>query len=628
MPQSSKENLFTILLLILLGMGVYFNSLDGQFLWDDNHFIKNNAIIKDFVYLPKIFTESMGSGSYGQSFYYRPIQELTYMVDYHLWKWDVRGYHLTNILIHVLTAISVYILILTLSGNQKIASLASLLFVIHPIHSEAVNALAGRGEPLTALFMLISIIFYIKNVDSTASCATGETRGPGDAVLARGVGLGHVPRASGGPNGRPLTHNLNFWGILLSYLLALLTKENTVVLPLLLLAYHFCYRKHITIKHILPIVIALFLYALIRIFVAHSMSSIQQQIVGGWSRLPSFFAAFVQYWRLLILPFDLHFDYGQKVYPWNDGMAILGATTFVLLAIYGIYRRKDNALISFSISWFLLTLLPYTNFYLLYSYMAEHYLYFPSVGFFIMVTNIIYAFQKNNFYLFLSRALITILLMFYGALTIHQNHYWHDPFTFYARTIHYSPQNWILYNNLGNEYAKIGDKANEIKSYQKSIELNPNYALAYRNLGVTYLDLEKLPEAEASLKKSLELDSAVVETYNVLGVVYKKMGKIRESIELFENSIRINPDYTRGYCNLGAVYFETKEYEKAMAYLQKAIETDRNNPDAYYNLGLTYFVLGRKEEARKLFQKTIQINPSHQKAKFHLGIIDQKISIK
>ena len=151
-----------ILLIIFLGFIVYGNSLNCEFVFDDVGIVKNNAYIKDFSFTKKFFIENITSEE--NSYFYRPLVMISYAIDYSIWKLNVRGYHLTNIMLHGLVALAVYWLINILFGNRFVALLTSMVFVIHPIHTETVTYISGRSDCLAGLFMILSFIFYIKRL--------------------------------------------------------------------------------------------------------------------------------------------------------------------------------------------------------------------------------------------------------------------------------------------------------------------------------------------------------------------------------------------------------------------------------------------------------------------------------
>src|SRR4030043_268288 len=151
-----------LLTLCISGIFIYSGSLKGEFILDDDYFILSNPYISDWSHLPEIFTQSLCRHHQLESCYHRPLQILTHMVDYSLWGFHATGYHFGNILFHILVSLTLYWLLTILFRNQTLSFLASLLFIIHPVHTEVISYIAGRSEPMAGLFILLSLVFYIK----------------------------------------------------------------------------------------------------------------------------------------------------------------------------------------------------------------------------------------------------------------------------------------------------------------------------------------------------------------------------------------------------------------------------------------------------------------------------------
>ncbi|HQP11123.1 MAG TPA: hypothetical protein PKV41_07065, partial [Candidatus Omnitrophota bacterium] len=230
-PRSSvrKKNVFwSVILIVVLGFAVYAGSIPGEFIWDDEHLVSDNLYIRDWSNLPKFFTEGMAAGADAPTLYsfYRPVQMITYALDYSVWKLDPRGYHFTNIILHVLAALAVFWLITILYKNLGLALLTSLFFVVHPVHTEAVSYIAGRADSLSVLFMLGCFIFYIKALASDKK--------------------------------------VHYALMILSYTLAILSKELSLILPILLLLYHYAFKQQIKSKVFLPVLTINIVYIILR----------------------------------------------------------------------------------------------------------------------------------------------------------------------------------------------------------------------------------------------------------------------------------------------------------------------------------------------------------------------------
>lgn len=553
---SQRRAIFLAILLIVgLGFSIYANSLNGKFLWDDDVLVRDNVYIRNWSNSSKIFIKDIGIGGGRLYHFYRPMQTLSYMIDYSFWKLDVRGYHFTNILLHILVALAIYWLTNILFADDILSLLASLLFVTHPIHTEAVSYISGRADSLVGIFILLAIIFYIKYLRS-----------------------------------EKITMFIFSW---LSFMFAILSKEYGLILPLLLGIYHIVFKVKFKTKQFLLILSATIPYIFLRFIAYNSLltppvyfqTTIFQRVIG-------FFAAFTDYLKLLILPFNLHMEYGYKLFNIFNPKVIFGVGLLALLLRWAFKIRNKNKLIFFSITWFFITLIPQSNLYPVNAYMAEHWLYLPSIGFFLILGHelsyLYRAKQKGS-----AIPLLLSLTFFYSFLTIRQNNYWKEPIAFYKRTLEYAPHSWRVLSNLGKAYQLIDkDKHKEeiIGLYERAIENNPNYVEAYNNLCFLYYELGENDKAISSCKKAIEINPNYAKAYNNLASAYKEINKLEDAVTCYKKAIELNPEYANAYNNLGLVlYTDYKRKEEGMDLFKKAVAIDPDFADAHNNLAVAYY---------------------------------------
>ena len=480
---------FAIAIIIILGAGVYFNSINGEFVYDDKGLVRDNVYITNPAYIPKAFTENIFSGSGVKSSFYRPLQMFSYTMDHIFWKKESRGYHVTNIALHILVALALYWFISLMFQDALLSLFASLMFVVHPIHTEAVSYIAGRADPMAALFMLLCFICYLKGLRLAVLC----------------------------------------------YALALLSKETALVLPFLLLLYP--NRKR---SLFLPIASLSVLYIILRLTVLKHVLFAAPAGTTLVERIPGFFVAIANYMRILIAPFGLHMEYAEPPFSMGNPLAIFGALVVLFLLAFAVKARKNNKLIFFSIMWFFIALIPVSNLFPINSHMAEHWLYVPSIGFFILLA-----------YFTLSRRLIAVLLIaLYLVLTINQNAYWKGPISFYERTIKYAPQNARICTNLATNYITQGKMDEAIALYKRAIKANPAFAEAYNNLGNIYNSRGKKKEAISLYEKAISINPNYTDAYNNLGVVHYELGKTKEAKVFYEKALELNPHHTNARNNL------------------------------------------------------------------------------
>ncbi|MDB4349740.1 tetratricopeptide repeat protein [Omnitrophica bacterium] len=543
-------------LIILLGLAVYANSLDGEFLWDDLHLIEENVHIKDWSNISDIFTKDTRGVSGGRTFYHRPIQMLTYMVDHFLWGLNVNGYHLTNILLHIMAALCLYWLINILYSDRALSLITSALFVVHPVHTEAVAYISGRTDPLAAFFILLCIISYMKHLAS------------------KGAGAYSI--------------------MLLSYALALLSRESSLVLPLLLFLCYYSFfgintsilatEKRVAHKQLLPILAITFIYIFLRFTVLSSLLPDTSTNATLFKRTPGFFAAIIDYIRILFLPVDLHMEYGNKLFSIIDPKVILGVSISSLLLVYAFKKKSSDSLVSFSICWFFMALLPVSNIYPVGAYMAEHWLYLPSIGFFLILAKSLLRLYRTERFKIVAVGLLIVLLTFYSYLTVKQNSYWREPITFYKRTLRYAPKSWKTYNNLGMVYSSMDNNRDAVRMFEKAIEVNPKNVEAYYSLGHIYYNTDRMQEAISQFKKAIEIDPEHVRAYNSLGVVHASINAREEAIRLFKKALEIGADYAPAHRNLAKAYYDKGQYNLAAKHCYKAIELGYEVPIEFAEL--------------------------------------------
>lgn len=569
-----------IIIIIILGFIVYSNSLKGEFIYDDLILIRDNQYIRAFHYLPEILSKDMGEGGSAKFYFYRPIQTLAHMLDYSFWKFNVKGYHLTSVLLHVLAALAIYWFINILYGKWLLSFFTSLLFVAHPINTEAVCYISGLSDPLSLVFMVACLIFYIKSLYSKNMALY---------ILA-----------------------------LLSFVFALLSKENAVILPLLILLYHYAFGKNLKIKKLILFFGILIAYILLRLTILGSLVRSPLTIAGLLERVPLFFAAVVDYLRLLLLPFDLHMEYGNKLFKITDIKVILGLIISSALIIFAFIKRKNNAMLFFAIAWFFITLLPVSNIYpIANSFMREHYLYVPALGFFLILSGLLCYPLKNKILAFFLRLCTIALLIFYSYLTVKQAEYWKEPTAFYTRTLKYVPDNELMYTNLGVIYFSAGKMRDSFAAFQKLAEINPNNAGAYNGLGIVYNVTGEREKAIAMFKKAITLDPRFIYIYYNFAKVFFATGKTEEAIALYKKIIEINPKAAEAYYSLGKIYKDSKE--KALVMFQQAIEADPDYLQAYIELSKLYNSIGKTDEMASLYKKAVARHLEYFDAYYAIG---------
>ena len=586
---SSKLNrkflLLSLALIVLAGVLVYANSLGGQFVWDDETLVVYNPYIKDWSHLPAIFMSRLGSMAKEAGAFYRPVQTFTYLVDYSFGRLNAVVYHAVSMVWHILAALSVFGLIQILFKNGKLSLLSALLFIVHPIHTEAVSYISGRADSLAAFFMLSSFILYLKHDERRESF-----------VLV---------------------------GMALSYVLALLSRENSLILLPLVLFYHYAFTRPINKKAFGLLIGVLIGYILWRLLVIGTGSVAVGTPPTFFERLPGVFISLTNYYRILWLPFGLHMEHGGLLFSFSEPKAIIGIVLSALILFYVLSKRSKDPFLFFAAGWFVITLLPSSN--LLFpinAYMAEHWLYIPSIGFFLIVARFLITQYEDQRWKGLSIAAMIGLLAFYGVLTIQQNRYWNNGIDFYKRMLYYAPQSSRLYNNLAKAYHDAGKNDELIALLKSAIRLEPENALAHNNLGNAYKGIGNLEEAIRSYQQAIAIDPKHAGPYYNLSTIYSEMDdKKEEAVALLNKSIELSPYFSKAYNKLGLIYLQDGKMDKTVELLNRAMELNPDDPEVYHNFGYVYYQIGDLRKAKAMYEKSLEVDSNYVKAYHDLAII-------
>jgi len=562
-------------MIILISTLSYANSLSNDFSWDDYILIVENDFVKGLSHLKDIFSKDFFDIS-GVEFnfkygYYRPVITLSYSLDYLIWELNSSGFHLTNLILHILNSILVFLILLKIAENNLIPFLASAIFATHPIHTESVTWISGRTDTIACLFFFLCIFLYQKQ------------------YTKKGI-------------------DIKFYILsVLSFMLAILSKEMSMSLPLVLISYDylFCSNKSYSLKKsfisMLPYFLMIGIYSVIRFWILkiHTINELDRNINNTtiYSNLLSFFKTIILYLYKLLFPVKLNI-YIQNRFSYSifEPIVIISIVILLLLLFTAVKCRKNQKLISFSISFFLITMLPLSNFIRICGpqdmgfVSAERFLYIPSFGLSIFLAVLFSKIIQRDYTKYIGYVLIAVLLCSYSVRTIYRNFDWKDNKTLFTKTIKLSPDSSLLNHIMGNEMVKeeLFDLA--MKYYNKALELNP-YSYA---------------------------------SYNNMGVIYFKKGEIEKAIKKFDEALAVKPDYIQSHFNLATLFEETGSENEAIAEFKAVFKINQRYPKAHNSLGVIYAKKGLIEEAKKEFKLAMELDSDYELASKNLKLLEEK----
>ena len=541
----------SVLLLALCTLLVYSNIFHHPFLWDDNMLILQNALIQNVRHFPDLFraeffTKTLEESDFSDGGYYRPIISLSFMLDYSLWKENPFGYHLTNVLFHLLNVLLVYTVGQRLFGRRRSAFLGALLFAIHPIQTEAVSFIPSRVDLIGVFFYLASWLLFDRWI---------RFRRRSDLAAS-----------------------------LVLFLAALLSKEMTVTLPLFLFCYAFTFVRESRRRALYA---ALSFWALLTLYflVRNRYFPLTQEPLWGYlPRLPSALVSsgmlVLSYLRLLVFPHPLHLERSHNLLPgFFEPQALLFPIGVVACAgaLWRFRQRKAERFLFVS---FFVTLLPVLNIVPIYPSMAEHYLYLPSVGFFLLAAGVAEEKWSSVRTGALRKGMVVagaLLLVAYGARTLWRNRDYADELSLFEKTRRYTPESFLVNSDLGALYLARHRPQEAIPLLEKANRIAPKRAGVLANMGMAYRDLGEYDKAISYYLKAIEAEPSAA-FYNSLGVCYGMFGKKEEAEKAFRQAIVLKPGAAEAYYNLGKLYWDQKRWSDVEALWRKGLEKDPNHP--------------------------------------------------
>jgi tetratricopeptide (TPR) repeat protein len=527
-----------------VGIGVYSNTFRSSFHFDDYHFILENRAIENIANLADIW-------NFWPS---RFITFFSFALNYHFNQFDVFGYHLVNFIIHLGASICIFWLLrltfLTPAMNKEeqtlsqniIALLGGLVFLTHPIQTEAVTYIYQRSTSLAAFFYLLSLCLYVKSRILQQNKASVSSR---RIMYAFSWIFGAC---------------------------AMFTKENALTLPFMLILYELFFLKIKKVSYLIRVIPFLFLMPVIAFLLylkkmptSHDLFQFLNYSAIAKHYLLTQPSVFWTYLRLTILPLHQNLDYNYPV-TITPGFSSLMGILFIagLLALtLRLFRRFR--LVSFGICFFILSLLPESSIIPLEDIIFEHRLYLPIAGFcFFMAGALFYLLIPSRRKMLIAASVL--LIISYSVLTFERNKVWKNEFSLWSDVISKSPGKARGYLYLCSSCLEVGKNDEAIPWCNKALQIDPLFPRANYNLGNAYANIGKNKEAIEAYRKEIKINPGFLEAYNNLAALYTDSGKVEEAIGLWSMVVQINPDFVTAHFNLAQFYFRLGRYDLAIRH--------------------------------------------------------------
>jgi tetratricopeptide (TPR) repeat protein len=564
---------------------VYLPALGCGFVWNDPDYVTAPALRS----LHGLWLIWFKIGATQQ---YYPFLHTVFWVEHRLWGDSPLGYHLANILLHAGSASILWLILRRLAIPG--ASLAAVLFIVHPVCTESVVWISEAKNTFSTFFYLASAWAYLRFDDKRRRTDYG-------------IALGF-------------------------FVLALFCKTVAATLPGAILVVLWWRRGRLDLrKDVLPTVPWFAMGAaggllsawVERVYIGASGSGFA---LNGAERVLVAGRAIWFYLGKLLWPAGINFiyprwqisaaEFGQYLYP--------AAAVAFTLGLWLVRRRTRSPLAAWL--FFAGSLFPTLGFLnvfaFLFSYVADHWQYLASIG--------VFTFLASAFSAGLSRApaqarlplqtLAAAALCALAVMTWNECGTYRDLKTFYGTILKRNPDAFMAHNNLGIELAHEGRFEEAIAHYREAVRIRPDYAEGHTNFGLALCATGRVEEGIAHFRAAIRSEPGNAVIYNDLGVALARIGRLSEAIEQYKTAERLDPGYPDPALNLGFACFRMHRLPEAIESYELALRLQPNNANAENNFGLVLASAGRPDDAVVHYQRALQANPDYAAAHCNLGV--------
>ncbi|TAM42929.1 tetratricopeptide repeat protein [bacterium] len=622
---SRSKGLLVFAALFLTCVCSYSNSLFYDFVFDDRSLVVDNPYIKNLKYIGESLQKGLWDPAYegDKPNYYRPIQTLSYMLDYRFWRLNPLGYHLTNISLHLLNCLLLFGIIYLLFSNFLIALTSSLLFCAHPVNSSVVTYISGRADLLAGVFILSTFLFFVLALKS------------------------------------PEKRRLYFPLAVISSVLALFSRENALAIPLGIILLSFFIKGNGRVKafFFLSAILSVFLYLYLRLIVLNiPLAKTTFLGLDHFLRPLNFLYALLLYLSLLVAPVNLYLTHtALPILSWSDPRAAWS----LALSIAGLiiwYLKRRNKILNFSLIWLLVFVFPV--FFVMTGFskdkicMAENWLYLAAIGFYVMISYLLYILWSRH--KTIAYCLTAAILLAYMTVTISGNSNFRDRITLASHMLRFDPGNKEAHKELADAYLQRREYVNAFKhieqaiklapfdpdlhmimgayyedtgkiklavdSYEQLLKREPGSARANNNLGAIYFNNREFDKARVYLGRAIKLNPSLPEPYLNMAKLCQYNNQEQDAVFFYNQAIRLNPDFEEAFINLARIYLNRRDFNSAIGILNRALNSGHKDEPVLMLLGVANGEQGFDAKAGYYFSEALRSGPKSAETMFNLGI--------
>lgn len=620
-----------LILVVIVGLA-FGRSLGADFVnYDDSEYVYENPHITSGVSLTNVWW----AFSHIHAANWHPLSTISHMIDCQIYGLRPWGHHLTNVVLHALAAVLLFLALceLTKSLSSQRSTLnyiwpsafVAALFAVHPLRVESVVWISERKDVLSGVFFMLTLFAY-------ARYARADRPRLGKYFLVVGffaLGLMSKPTLVTLPFVLLL---LDCWP--LQRMQGAWSKERAregsgrksqvggqkcyASAPQQLNTSSFCSL----IVEKVPLFVLAGVSCVITIFA-------QKKVIAGnlrmnfLERLSNALITYVAYLGEMVWPSHLvvSHPYAEKFH--NLPQAVASLLLITAVSVVCLVWRKRYPFLLVGWLWYLGMLVPMIGLVQVSTQArADRYTYLPQIGVYLaiaMIAVVLIQSLRIRRRIVAASAFVIVLVLICCSYT--QARYWRDTETLWRHALDSSTYDYIAHDSLGYALLQKGEIDQAITEYRRALEIKPDYADSHNNLGNALLQKGFVDEATEHYRRALEIEPEFAEPHNNLGNVLFKQNRIDEAIEQYKIAAAKRPDFAEVQCNLGNAFIVKGDWDQAISYLRAAIRTDNHYAQAHDKLGVALAASGKADQALAEFQEALRLDPNYAEAHFNLGYL-------
>ena len=604
----SHPHIAICVLLALLVLVVYWQASGFGFVnFDDGEYVFKNPNVQHGFTLESI----RWAFNVGHAGNWHPLTWFSHLLDWRLFGAKAGGHHVTNVLIHTLNVLLLFLVLLRMTGCLWRSAFVAAVFAIHPLHVESVAWVSERKDVLGAFFWLLTLWAYARYTDA------------------------------------PSTRR--YLLVVLAFALGLMAKPMLVTLPVVLLLMDYWPLSRFSRSSLRSLLLEK--APLLAIAVGSSVVTMFAQSVGTALipldylslpvRIENALVSYVVYVWKTLWPARLAVFYANPEIRLSILSATLCGLALLVPTVFAYKARRARPYLLVGALWYLVTLLPVIGLVQVSTQvMADRYTYIPMIGLLIVAAwGIPEAMRpraasiradrrtKANSSPFSSPtqvtcasmaviAVLALTVVCYGQVGV-----WRDSVTLFRHATEVTDGNDLAHGNLGNALQERGDIDGAVYHLEESVRINPINPEVRNDLA---LALEKQGDEAGAIehyRKSLRLRPNWAKTHNDLGVSLAMIGRFKEAIPEFREAVRLTPDYADAHINLGAALASVGKKREAIPELLEGLRLNPNDADAHSNVGVLMESTGRRREGILHLREALRLEPERGNTRFALAVM-------